>query len=136
MYFLACGQPHCSGLGHVPLLHTHQTFQRSIIEFPGNVHSENKVPRHLTTTITIQETRTREGGPVASTATKELDDLMASLSDFKVSAGKFRTGTTADYLINNYLYTIDSIWNTLNKFKLCNILITRECGVVLTSERL
>lgn len=77
----------------VPLLLRHHIFQRSTIELPGTVRSENKVPRHLTTTITIQETRTREGGPVASTATKELDDLMASLSDFKVSALEiFKTG--------------------------------------------
>jgi hypothetical protein len=89
-YFLGCGQPHCSGC---PTAASTSYFQRSTIEFPGTVRSENKVPRHLTTTITIQETRTREGGPVASTATKELDDLMASLSDFKVSAlENFKTG--------------------------------------------
>ena len=44
--------------------------------------------RHMTRTI-IQETHTEmayPGGPNAgaSSATKELDDLMASLSDFKV----------------------------------------------------
>jgi len=48
--------------------------------------------RHMTRTITIQETQTEMGYPSvpsagASSATKELDDLMASLSDFKVSKG-------------------------------------------------
>jgi len=48
--------------------------------------------RHMTRTITIQETQTEMGYPSvpsagASSATKELDDLMASLSDFKVSEG-------------------------------------------------
>jgi len=46
----------------------------------------------MTRTITIQETQTEMGYPSvpsagASSATKELDDLMASLSDFKVSEG-------------------------------------------------
>lgn len=46
--------------------------------------------RHVTRTIAIQETQTEmgyPGGPSsgASSATKELDDLMASLSDFKVN---------------------------------------------------
>lgn len=46
--------------------------------------------RHVTRTITVQETHTEMGYPGApnsgaSSATKELDDLMASLSDFKVN---------------------------------------------------
>lgn len=46
--------------------------------------------RHMTRTITIQKTQTEMDYPSApsagaSSATKELDDLMASLSDFKVS---------------------------------------------------
>jgi hypothetical protein len=44
----------------------------------------------MTRTITIQKTQTEMDYPSApnagaSSATKELDDLMASLSDFKVS---------------------------------------------------
>jgi paxillin len=36
-------------------------------------------------------------GPAASSATKELDDLMASLSDFKVNAGSHQLQTVTDY---------------------------------------
>ena len=54
--------------------------------------------RHMTRTITIQETQTEMGYPSvpsagASSATKELDDLMASLSDFKVSAETYTCST-------------------------------------------
>lgn len=54
--------------------------------------------RHMTRTITIQETQTEMGHPSvpsagASSATKELDDLMASLSDFKVSEGTYICNT-------------------------------------------
>ena len=54
--------------------------------------------RHMTRTITIQETQREVGYPSvpsagASSATKELDDLMASLSDFKVSEGTYTCST-------------------------------------------
>jgi hypothetical protein len=53
--------------------------------------------RHMTRTITIQESQTEMGYPSAnagaSSATKELDDLMASLSDFKVNKGTYTCNT-------------------------------------------
>lgn len=47
-------------------------FQNSY--FPGNEHIERQIISQQSSTL-----------PRASSATKELDDLMASLSDFKVS---------------------------------------------------
>jgi hypothetical protein len=52
----------------------------------------------MSRTITIQETQAEIGYPNApsagaSSATKELDDLMASLSDFKVSKGIYTCNT-------------------------------------------
>ncbi|XP_069703001.1 leupaxin isoform X4 [Periplaneta americana] len=57
--------------------------------------------RHATRTITIQETHTDVSYPGApnagaSSATKELDDLMASLSDFKINASTHQHQTVTD----------------------------------------
>ncbi|XP_023707259.1 paxillin isoform X8 [Cryptotermes secundus] len=57
--------------------------------------------RHMTRTITIQKTQTEMDYPSApsggaSSATKELDDLMASLSDFKINASTHQHQTVTD----------------------------------------
>ncbi|CAB3359746.1 Hypothetical predicted protein [Cloeon dipterum] len=70
------------------------TMDSLLDELSAVPNGQKSTPRHLTTTITIQETRTREGGPVASTATRELDDLMASLSDFKADMSRQGVNTT------------------------------------------
>ncbi|CAB3359740.1 Hypothetical predicted protein [Cloeon dipterum] len=72
------------------------TMDSLLDELSAVPNGQKSTPRHLTTTITIQETRTREGGPVASTATRELDDLMASLSDFKINASTHQHQTVTD----------------------------------------
>jgi hypothetical protein len=48
-------------------------------------HYVQKIMIEETTTTTTKTTR-----PAASSATRELDDLMASLSDFKVSTACFK----------------------------------------------
>ncbi|KAK5645183.1 hypothetical protein RI129_006483 [Pyrocoelia pectoralis] len=53
--------------------------------YPGDVEL---VSSHITTT--------HHAPPAASTATRELDDLMATLSDFKVSAGSVQHQTVTD----------------------------------------
>ncbi|XP_021926820.1 paxillin-like isoform X1 [Zootermopsis nevadensis] len=57
--------------------------------------------RHVTRTIAVHETQAEMGYPGASnsgasSATKELDDLMASLSDFKINASTHQHQTVTD----------------------------------------
>lgn len=47
---------------------------------------------------------TSSAGPRASSATKELDDLMASLSDFKVSSKTFMTSLHHGPKTNKFVY--------------------------------
>lgn len=62
-----------------------------------------------------QLAQNEQGGNYTSSATKELDDLMASLSDFKVSARALQTeANPAAYEWNN------------NKFPRRNLVIFRE----------
>ncbi|GLV32740.1 Paxillin [Carabus blaptoides fortunei] len=53
----------------------------------------NEISSHATDSYS---STTRIGGPAASSATKELDDLMASLSDFKINASSHQHQTVTD----------------------------------------